>query len=65
VRSQPPGAWLIRPAAAKVRVLSPIDTNGMTIKDDAVRLMKTVREDMLAVYEELRTDDGRSERAQS
>jgi len=63
--ANPPGAWLIRPAAAKVRVLSPIDTNGMTIKDDAVRLMKTVREDMLAVYEELRTDDGRSERAQS
>ena len=51
----PPGQWLIRPGRAKVVVLDPIDTAGMTIKEDVDRLLTQTHQQMSAVYDELRS----------
>jgi 1-acyl-sn-glycerol-3-phosphate acyltransferase len=51
----PPGQWLIRPGRAKVVVLDPIDTTGMTVKEDVDRLLTQTHQQMSAVYDELRS----------
>lgn len=52
--ANPPGKWLIRPATARARILPPIETTGMTVRDDGTALMRKTRAEMEAVYDELR-----------
>jgi len=52
--ANPPHQWLIRRARARVRILAPIDTTGMTIREDVSGLLKDTREQMLEVYDEMR-----------
>ena len=50
----PSGQWLIRPGRARLVVLDPVDTTGMTIKEDANRLLDETHQRMSSVYNELR-----------
>jgi 1-acyl-sn-glycerol-3-phosphate acyltransferase len=52
--ANPPGRRMIRPANAVARFLPIIETTGMTVRDDGLRLMKETRSEMELVYEELR-----------
>ena len=52
----PPGKKLIYPGTARVRILEPIPTAGKTRQEVAALLAET-REQMVAVYEELRATD--------
>lgn len=50
----PPGQWLIRPGAATVVVLEPIETGGLTYRADGLRIHGEVRDAMQSRYEALR-----------
>ena len=63
--ANPPDRNVIRPATAIARFLAPIDTAGMTVRDDATPLMKKTRAEMETVYEEIRSRAGSHPSAQS
>jgi 1-acyl-sn-glycerol-3-phosphate acyltransferase len=52
--ANPPGKWVIRPASAVAKILPPIETTGMTVRDDGLTLMRKTKAEMEAVYEQLR-----------
>lgn len=53
-RILPPGSKIFRRGTVSVRILEPIDTSGMTNRDDLTRLLTEVEADIGATWESLR-----------